>query len=43
MLGFMYAEGESVRKNFGIAKELFGLACDSGNQDGCEAFKELNR
>jgi len=38
----MYYKGKGVRKNMDIAKELFGKACDNGDQDGCDNYRILN-
>jgi TPR repeat protein len=31
-----------VRQNKNTAKELFGKACDSGNNKGCKQFRLLS-
>lgn len=46
-LGIFYAEGKGaegkgVRQNFQTAKEYFGMACDTGEQKGCDKYRELN-
>lgn len=41
-LGFAYRDGMYVRKNKKTAKEWFGKACDNGDQDGCDEYRELN-
>lgn len=41
-LGVMYAKGEGVRQDLSKAKDLFGRACDDGNQNGCDAYRKLN-
>jgi len=41
-LGLMYDNGRGVRQNKSKAKELFGQACDKGDQKGCDAYKFLN-
>lgn len=40
-LGVMYAEGQGVRQNLKVAKEWFGMACNNGNQSGCENYHRL--
>ena len=40
-LGVMYAEGQGVRQNLKVAKEWFGMACNNGNQSGCENYRRL--
>jgi len=37
-----YLYGQGVIQNKAIAKEWFGKACDSGDQDGCDRYRELN-
>lgn len=34
--------GINILINFKEAKEYFGKACDNGNQQGCNLYKELN-
>lgn len=41
-LGMMHYEGEGIPKNVEIAKELFGLACDNGNEKGCSMYAKIN-
>jgi TPR repeat protein len=41
-LGVRYANGEGVRQNKTTAKELYGKACDNGNQKGCDSYRQLN-
>ena len=41
-LGSMYIQGKGVRKNLATAKEWFGMACDNGNQTGCDYYARLN-
>lgn len=41
-LGVLYGEGLGVRQDASTAKNWFGTACDNGNQDGCDAYRELN-
>ena len=41
MLGALYYGGEGVKKNLSKAKELYGKACDFGNQKGCDEYKKL--
>ena len=43
VLGTIYHDGEGVAKNLSKAKELFGKACDFGEQAGCDAYKNLNK
>lgn len=38
----MYKNGQGVKQNKKIAKELFGKACDGQIAFGCEYYKELN-
>ena len=40
-IGTMYYNGFGVRQNFLQAKEWFGKACDNGNQNGCDKFREI--
>ena len=42
LLGAMYADGKGVKTNLSKAKELFGKACDFGEQLGCDGYKKLN-
>ncbi len=42
-LGVMYGKGQGVTKNLTTAKAWFGKACDNGYQDGCDAYRLLNR
>ena len=42
MAGMAYKEGLGVRFDILKAKEFFGLACDYGNQDGCDKYKALS-
>lgn len=41
-IGTMYEYGNGVRQNKTTAKEWYGRACDNGNQDGCDWYRELN-
>ncbi|WP_406040568.1 hypothetical protein [Succinimonas sp.] len=41
-LGFLYDNGQGVRQNFQTAKEYYGKACDLGDQDCCDKYRELN-
>ena len=41
-LGVMYVYGRGVRQNKPKAKELFGKACDGGDENGCHGYKILN-
>ncbi len=41
-LGVMYSKGKGVRQNRATAKEWFGNSCDNGNQNGCDAYRQLN-
>lgn len=41
-MGKMYLYGYGVRNDLTQAKEWFGKSCDNGNQDGCDAYRELN-
>ena len=43
MLGSCYLYGNMWQKDRIQAKKWYGLACDNGNQKGCEAYGELNR
>ena len=38
----MYVKGKGVRQDGRTAKEWFGKACDNGEQNGCDAYRELN-
>ena len=40
-LGYMYDEGLGVKQNYQLAFELYKKACDLGNRDGCEYYKEM--
>ena len=43
LLGVMYQGGiGGVPQNLSKAKELFGKACEFGEQKGCDGYKELN-
>ena len=42
-VGVMYKNGEGVRQDYRKAKEWFGLSCDNGFQQGCDAYKDLNQ
>ena len=42
-LGVMYYKGEGVRQDKSIAKKWFSKACDNGDQNGCEAYKQLSQ
>ena len=39
---FMYLYGQSVRENPIKAKKWYGKACDNGNREGCDKYKDLN-
>ena len=41
-LGLLYQDGKGVRQNKSQAKELFGKACDNGDQAGCNSYRMLN-
>lgn len=41
-LGILYEKGQGVGRDYHIAKELFGKACDLGLQPGCDFYKKLN-
>ena len=41
-LGVLYTKGLGVRQNFQTAKEYYGKACDSGEQEGCDEYRKLN-
>lgn len=41
-LAIMYENGYGVRQNIEEAKEWYGKACDNGNQNGCDKYRELN-
>ncbi len=34
-VGYIYDQGEGVRRNYTVARKYFTLACDSGNSMGC--------
>ncbi len=40
-LALLYEAGSGARQDFAKAKELAGKACDLGNQNGCEGYKNL--
>lgn len=40
-LGLIYANGQSVVKNYRLAKEWFGKACDQNLQQACANAKTL--
>lgn len=40
-LGWLYYNGQGARQDYEKAKELYGKACDLGNQNGCEWYKRL--
>ena len=42
-IGVMYYKGEGVNKDVLLAKEWFGIACDNGNQGGCDVYREINK
>lgn len=42
-MGYAYCDGEGVRQDFAKAKELYGKACDLGNQFGCDDYKKLQQ
>lgn len=42
-LGVMYYQGQGARQNSAIAKELFGKACDNGDQKGCDNYRILSQ
>jgi TPR repeat protein len=41
LLGFQYYFGNGVRRNYSVAKELFGQACDMGDNMGCKQYSYL--
>ena len=41
-LGFLYDEGQGVKRNYQQAKTYFGKACDLGFQLGCDYYRKLN-
>ena len=41
-LGFMYYHGQGVRQDKSKAKYYLGLACDNGNQTGCDNYRKLS-
>lgn len=43
MLGSCYLYGKMSQKDRIQAKRWYGLACDNGNQKGCEYYGKLNR
>ena len=42
-LGVMYASGQGVKQDDEHAKEWLGKACDNGEQEGCDTYRELNQ
>ena len=42
-LGVKYLNGEGVKQDKKIAKELYGKACDGGFQIACDNYKILNQ
>ena len=42
-LGVMYASGQGVKQVDEHAKEWLGKACDNGEQEGCDTYRELNQ
>lgn len=42
-LAAMYDNEYGVKHNKEKAKEWYGKACDGGNKDGCDFYKELNQ
>ena len=42
-LGFMYENGQVVKQDKKVAKELYRKACNNGLQEGCDAYKILNQ
>ena len=43
VLGSMYVLGEVVEKDYSLAREYFGKACDNKKQKGCEMYKEMSK
>ncbi|WP_051411635.1 tetratricopeptide repeat protein [Mannheimia sp. USDA-ARS-USMARC-1261] len=43
VLGIGYEYGSRVVQNLSKAKYYYGLACDGGNQKGCENYAELDK
>ncbi|MGB2784808.1 hypothetical protein [Psychrobacter sp.] len=43
LLGGLYYQGKGVLQDFTIPKEWNGKACDSGEQFGCDIYRELNK
>ncbi|WP_334083235.1 SEL1-like repeat protein [Helicobacter typhlonius] len=39
-MGVFYTYGKGVRQDKAKARELFGKACDMGNQKGCDNYKD---
>lgn len=39
----MYEHGYGIDKNADVAKRWFGRACDSGLQEGCDRYKEMDQ
>ena len=35
-LGWMYDNGKGIRQSDTLAKEWYQMACDNGNEDGCD-------
>lgn len=42
VLGALYREGKYVSRDINKAKEYYGSLCDSGEQIGCDLYKDLN-
>lgn len=42
-LGAMYFKGEGVQRDLSKAKQYFQLACNGGDQNGCENYTILNQ
>lgn len=40
-LGVMYETGRGVRQDLALAQELYGKACQNGDQDGCDNYQRL--
>ncbi|MDO9794827.1 tetratricopeptide repeat protein, partial [Glaesserella parasuis] len=41
-LGAMYYKGHGVRQDKSKAKYYSGLACDNGDQTGCDNYRKLS-
>lgn len=41
VLGNLYRYEDGVMKDYNKAMEFFGKACDLGEQEGCDTYKEI--